>query len=322
MGWGIDSATIASNPTANHRAKGPASSQAGIERAVGAESSTVGCQSGVRCVGWGVKFRHLLAILAAALGISACAPSSNEGEGTTRFRVGLDPTYPPFEMKDESGALRGVSVDLAQSIAEANGWTLELVPLDFQGLIPALQTGKIDAVISSMTRTEERARQVSFSAPYVRNGLALLVAIDSPIQSVDDLEGRPVVVRTGTTGHHYAMRRWGPQRVRPQELVEACVAEVLNGQAEAFLYDQLSVLEYQQRHPERLRALPQSFQDEYWCVALRKDDAGRLLAVNQALSELRENNILETLVERYPSLKSRSEEMREAGVPLVFTFDE
>lgn len=254
--------------------------------------------------------------------LSACAPPGSDGSAPAVFRVGLDPTYPPFEMKDESGTLTGVSVDLARAIAEANQWELELVPIDFQGLIPALQTGKIDAIISSMTRTEERARQVAFSAPYVRNGLALLVAADSPVQAVDDLDDATVVVRTGTTGHHYALKRWGARQVRPQELVESCVAEVLNGGAAAFLYDQLSVLEYQDRHPGRLRALPRSFQDEYWCVALRKDDANRLAAVNSVLSELREKDFLESLVESYPLLGKRAAELREAGAPLIFTFNE
>jgi len=73
------------------------------------------------------------------------------------LRVGMELSYPPFEMTDEQGEPMGVSVEIAKALSESLDRPLEILNIPFQGLIPALRTGKIDLIISSMTRTEQRA---------------------------------------------------------------------------------------------------------------------------------------------------------------------
>ncbi len=87
----------------------------------------------------------------------------------------------------------------------------------FSGLIPALKTGKIDLIISSMTETPERAQSIDFSDPYLNTGLCLLVKKDSPIQGIGDVDrpGVTVVVKQGTTGQAYA-RDHSEKRDRPR----------------------------------------------------------------------------------------------------------
>jgi polar amino acid transport system substrate-binding protein len=95
--------------------------------------------------------------------------------------------YPPFEMRDEKGEPKGVSVDLARALAEFLGRPLEIQNLTFDGLIPSLKTGKIDLVLSSMTATEERARAIDFSDPYLKTGLCLLVGRRADVKSIAEL---------------------------------------------------------------------------------------------------------------------------------------
>jgi membrane-bound lytic murein transglycosylase MltF len=80
---------------------------------------------------------------------------------------------------------------LAEALAAHLGRPLKIVPMEFSGLIPALKTGNIDLILSSMTATDERRKSIDFSNPYAFTGLALLVRKDSEIQSIEDLKNRP-----------------------------------------------------------------------------------------------------------------------------------
>jgi polar amino acid transport system substrate-binding protein len=254
----------------------------------------------------------------ALLFLAACSPAPDGA--TAPLRVGMDPTYPPFETKDPSGAVTGVSADLAAMIAERLGRPLEIVPMDFQGLLPALKSDKIDLIISSMTKTEERARQVAFSDPYVETGLAILVPQNSAVTSLEDLRkpGTKIVVRTGTTGHTFAIAQLPEANLLPQELTETCVAEVANGNVEAFLYDQLSVLAYAEKQPDRLKALPEPFQKEFWAIALRPEDQELLTSVNEALAGFRTEGGFAKLLTRYPDLAKRHAQMQAMGLDFLF----
>ncbi len=139
-------------------------------------------------------------VLLAALGQAAGAVAAEP------LRVGMELSYPPFEMTDAAGKPTGVSVRLAEALAKELGRDLVIENIAFDGLIPALKTKKIDCIISSMTATPERARSITFSEPYLETGLALLVGTKSPVESAADLDvrGRVVAVKKGTTGHQFA----------------------------------------------------------------------------------------------------------------------
>ena len=125
--------------------------------------------------------------------------------------VGMELAYPPFEMTDTSGKPAGVSVDLANELGKRLGRPVVIRNTSFDGLIPALKTGQVDLVISSMTATAERAKSIDFSDPYLATGLCLLLKKDSAASSIADLDrdGVKVAVKKGTTGHLYATERLG-----------------------------------------------------------------------------------------------------------------
>ncbi|NBV87162.1 MAG: amino acid ABC transporter substrate-binding protein, partial [Verrucomicrobia bacterium] len=181
--------------------------------------------------------------------------------------VGMELAYPPFEMANTEGQPEGVSVDLARAMGEALQRRVEIVNLPFDGLIPSLKTGKIDLIISSMTATAERARSIDFSQPYLSTGLCLLVGKHAPVDSIADCDktGKTVVVKQGTTGHLYS-RQLKSARVLVLDRENACVLEVAQGRADAFIYDQMSVLKHSEQNPETTRALLTPFQTEHWAV--------------------------------------------------------
>ena len=108
----------------------------------------------------------------AASGAGSASASSG---GSRTLRVAMELAYPPFEGKDSAGNPAGVSVTFMQDFADAYGYDLTIENVGFDGLIPSLQTGKADCVMSSITITPEREEEVDFTDPYAMAQLAILV---------------------------------------------------------------------------------------------------------------------------------------------------
>lgn len=234
------------------------------------------------------------------------------------LRVGMELSYPPFEMTDPQGRPTGVSVRLAEALGTHLGREVVIENIAFDGLIPALKTGKIDCIISSLTATPERARAIAFSEPYLKTGLALLVGLHSPVQSAADLDvrGRTVAVKKGTTGHQYAAAALKQARVLVLDKEAAAVMEVAQGKADAFIYDSLSVFRNQRRHPDTTRAILEPFREETWAVGLRLGDETLRRQVNEFLEAFRKDGGFERLGDEF--LPEEKKAFREQGLAFYF----
>ena len=232
--------------------------------------------------------------------------------------IGMDATYPPFEFVDEKGQISGVSVEIGRQIGKTAGKEVEFRNINFDGLITALRTGSIDLVISSMTASEERRKSIDFSEPYVKTGLAILAGKDAPVQSVADLQapGRKVVVRLGTTGESWARQNLPKAEIKALDLDTACVLEVVNGNVDAWVYDQLSIMNYHAKHPEKTRAILAPLREESWAVGLQQGDAARKAFVNETLARMRKDGSFAKLAEQF--MAKEREMMKQQGLPFVF----
>jgi polar amino acid transport system substrate-binding protein len=208
---------------------------------------------------------------------------------TEPLRVGMELSYPPFEMTDPQGRPTGVSVRIAEALGRHLGRDVVIENIAFDGLIPALKTGRIDCIISSMTATPERARSIAFSKPYLTTGLSLLVGTRSPVRGEADLKlpGRVIAVKKGTTGHQYASSTLRQARLLVLDKENAAVMEVLKGKADAFIYDPLSVYRNHARHPDTTRAILRPFREETWAVGLRQGDASLRSEIDRFIDDFR-----------------------------------
>lgn len=240
------------------------------------------------------------------------------GVAAEPLRVGMELSYPPFEMTDPAGRPTGVSVRLAEALATHLGRELVIENIAFDGLIPALKTKKIDCIISSMTATPERARSIAFSDPYLKTGLALLVNATSPLESAAELEapGRVVAVKKGTTGHHYAATHLRRARLLVLDKESAAVLEVSQGRADAFIYDALSVYRSHIRHPDTTRPLLRPFREESWAVGLRRGDDSLRAAVNDFLAAFRAGGGFDRLGDEF--LPEEKAFFKKEGIPFLF----
>lgn len=278
------------------------------------------------------KITYLLFILLFSFTLFGCADSSstkssdNPTQDTTEqtdanqanadssksddtLVVAMELAYPPFETRDDAGEPTGVSVDLMKAFGEYSGYNIEIENMAWDGLIPSLQTGAADIVISSMTITEDRKNLVDFSDPYANALLAILANADSGITSIDDLnqEGKTLAVKSGSTGHMYAEKNLPDTNllILPDE--SACVTEVTQGRADGFIYDQLTIYRNWQKNPDTTSAVFIPFQDvEKWGIAVQKDNQPLLDQINAFLAEFKENGGYDQLTETYLSEEKKA----------------
>jgi len=266
-----------------------------------------------------VHRRRFLTIATCLLAVvsSGCGDKSSSPSKGALLRVGMDLSYPPFEMQDKAGTPDGVGVKLAEALAAHLGRPLKIVPMEFTGLIPALKTGNIDLIISSMTATDERRQSIDFSNPYAFTGLALLVSKDSGIQSIEDLKkpGRTIAAKASTTGETWAIKNLpGAKRVVFEDQT-ACVLEVAQGRADAFIYDQLSIYKYAEENKATTRGLLKPFVEESWAIGIAKGNGELLAQVNGFLDEFRKRDGFGKLGEHY--LKEEKKFLEASGIPFI-----
>ncbi len=249
---------------------------------------------------------------------TAAAAACPGSAAATPLRVGMELSYPPFEMTDPSGQPTGVSVRLARALGQSLGREVIIENIAFDGLIPALRTGTIDCIISSMTATPERARSIAFSQPYLTTGLTLLVGTDTSLQSAEDLDrpGVRVAVKMGTTAHKFAARDLKQAQVFVLNRESAAVLEVIQGKVDAFIYDSLSIYRHHRRHPTTTRALLRPFREETWAIGLRKSDAELRQQIDAFLQKFKQEGGFERLGDEF--LPEEKAYFQKNGIPFYF----
>lgn len=251
-------------------------------------------------------------------------PEVSKEEGTSKpLVVAMELAYPPFETRDDAGEPAGVSVDLIKAFGTYIGREVQIENTAWDGLIPALQTGAADLVISSMTITEERKELIDFSDPYANALLAILANGDSKIASIDDLnqEGKTIAVKSGSTGHMYAEKNLTKAKVLAMPDESACVIEVSQGRADGFIYDQLTIYRNWQNNQDTTSAVFIPFQDpEQWGIAVQKGNQKLLDQLNEFLAEYREKGGYEELTEKH--LAEEKKAFEELDFQWFFDMDE
>ncbi len=157
--------------------------------------------------------------------------------------VGCDTNFMPFEFK-QGDKYVGFDIDLWDAIAKDLGLKYKLLPMDFNGLIPALQTGNIDVAIAGMTIKSKREEVVDFAYPYYNSGLLLMVpAGDASIKGVEDLGNKIVATKLGTTSADFA-KSLKTKEVKLYPNIDGAYLELQAGGADAVIFDSPAILYY------------------------------------------------------------------------------
>lgn len=242
------------------------------------------------------KVGLLVLLLLLAVSLVACGGGATEEESAPetsaeKLILGVDTSFVPFEyLNQETGEYEGFDIDMWAEIAKELGLEYELQPMDFNGLIPALQSGSIDAAIAAMTISDERKEKVDFSVPYYDAGLLVLVGADEQeIKSVDDLKGKVVATKTGTTSYNYVMGIEGVGKVVPFPNIDGAYMELENKGADAVVFDSPNILYYAANKGKgKVKPVGDILQAEQYGIAFPK--GGELVSqVDEVLNKMFED---------------------------------
>ncbi|WP_047986559.1 transporter substrate-binding domain-containing protein [Ornithinibacillus californiensis] len=237
--------------------------------------------------------------------LAACGSGDSETSGdgdSNAYTVGVDVTYPPFEFQ-EDGEMKGIDIDLIHAIAEDQGFEVQIEAMDFSGIIPAMQAGELDIGMGGMSITEDRKETVDFSDPYFESGLSLVVASDNTeISSVDDLEGKTIAVKNGTTGANFANENkeaYGYEVIQVKDST-SMFQEVANGNADALLEDYPVIMYAIAKSDLELKVAGDKLNGDNYGISVLKGKNDELLKkINDGLANLKENGKYDEIVSKY-----------------------
>lgn len=216
-----------------------------------------------------------------------------------KLRVGVDTAFVPFEFKGKDGKYTGFDVDLWAAIADRIDIEYELVPMDFNGLIPGLTTGNLDVVLAAIFIKSSREKAIDFSHPYFRAGLKVMVRSDNTdINGPADLKGKVVAVKTGTATVDY-VKTLGAKKLTQFPNIDQAYMEVATGGADAAMHDTPNVLYYIQTVGQgRVKAVGADVKAAFYGIGFQQGSPLRD-KVNVALLEMMEQGEYDTLYEKW-----------------------
>ncbi len=253
--------------------------------------------------------------------LAACARPDNTWDRVREagvLRVGMDASFPPFEVVTMDGRLVGFDVDLARELGRRLGVEVEFVAnLPYDGLYDALAVGRVDVVISALVANPARMADFAYSTPYFDAGQVLVVRAplssaegEINIEKMADLDGHTLAVEFGTQGDLEA-RKWARRLsdlvIVPHQTAAEALAAVAAGEADGALVDHVSALTAMTKTPGisenskgfELVIVGKPVVEEPYVVAVRKESHRLLQAINEAIAEMEADGTLEALAAKW-----------------------
>jgi len=241
----------------------------------------------------------VVAMFVLVFGLAGCGgqQSVKPADQAKVLKVGSDTAFAPFEFQDEKTKdYVGFDMELIKAVGKQMGVEVQVQSMGFDGLIPALEAGNIDAIISAMTITDERAKKVNFSKPYYKSGLSMVVkADDNTLKNFKELEGKRIAVQIGTTGASEA-KKINDAKIREFNTAPEAFIELKNGGVDAVVND-LPVNEYYiaQAGGKDAKIVGEPLNAEEYGIATAKKNTELADKINKAMDELKKNGEYEKI---------------------------
>lgn len=177
----------------------------------------------------------LASVAAVALSLGAAQAESH----SMQIKIGTEGAYPPFNSLEADGSLVGFDIDIAKALCEEMKAECEFVTSDWDGIIPALLAGKFDAIIASMSITEERKEQVDFTNKYYNTPPAIAVPKDSDITEATDaaFAGRTLGAQSSTTHSNYAEEKLSSSELKLYPTPDEYKLDIASGRIDGVIDD-------------------------------------------------------------------------------------
>lgn len=206
--------------------------------------------------------------------------------------VGLDDSFAPMGFRDENHELVGFDIDMGVEMAQRMGVEVEWQPTDWDGVISALKTKRFDNIISGMTITPTREAEVNFTQPYVVAGVVALVMEDNEdIHTAEDLSGKVVGIQGGSSGEEVVKELEGLKDVMRYKQFPECLADLEIGRTDAAIVDVTVAAHFLALRPGVFK-IATPLNEEFFAIAVRKEDPQLLDELNRILDEMKEDGTL------------------------------
>jgi polar amino acid transport system substrate-binding protein len=259
--------------------------------------------------------RRLLLLAATSAVLTACgkteAPSASTSAASaptapalpSKIVIGLDDNFPPMGFRDEKGELVGFDIDLAKEAAKRLGVEVEFKPIDWNAKEAELSGKRVDALWNGLTITEERKKNIAFSAPYMENHQIIVVKSDSPIKAKADLAGKLVGVQDGSSavdaiGKDEATAKSFKDLKKYGDNVTALM-DLTTGRVDAVVLDEVVGRYYTSKKPGEYAVLEDNFGTEEYGVGLRLDDQELLSRVDKAMADMKADGSAAKIAEQW-----------------------
>ena len=246
-----------------------------------------------------------ICLAAAAVATLVSAPSAGAAE--LKLTIGTEGAYPPFNSVDANGSLVGFDIDIAKALCGEMGADCTFVTQDWKGIIPALQAGRFDAIVSSMAITDERRKKVDFTHAYYRTVPAIVVRKDSTLAGVtpEELDGQTLGVRGSSVHSRYAKAKYKESDIRTYPTIAGFEHDLAAGMLDTAM-DSRVVLDAWLKTDAgqccRILGVPKpdpDFHGQGAGIAVRKGDTDLVNRFNAAIAAIRTNGTYKRINDKY-----------------------
>lgn len=225
-----------------------------------------------------------------------------------KLHMSTNAAFPPYEMVAdgegfEGTGYEGIDVEVAYAIAQKLGLELVVDDMDFTAALEAAQSGKCDMVMAGVTVNEDRLAVMDFSDSYATGVQVVIVTEDSPIATLDDIEGKLIGTQKGTTGFTYASDTpenggYGEDAVIGFDNGLSAVQALKNGQVDCVIIDNAPAQSFVAENPG-LKILDTEWVTEDYAIGVAKGNTALLDAINGALAELIADGTVQSIIDTY-----------------------
>ncbi len=248
----------------------------------------------------------VLALVMAVACFAGCSSKNQLTVSEGKLTMVTNAEFPPYEYK-EGDKIVGIDAEVAQLIADKLDLELEIVDVDFDSIIPGVQSDKYDMGMAGMTVTDERKQKVEFSDTYANGVQVVIVKEGSDIKTIDDLDGKKIGAQQGTTGYIYASDTpenggYGEENVVGYASGALAVEALKGGKIDCVIIDNEPAKAYVAAN-DGLKILDTEFTNEEYAICFAKGNTALKDKVNTALAELKESGELQKVVDKYITSK-------------------
>jgi polar amino acid transport system substrate-binding protein len=214
--------------------------------------------------------------------------------------VGANIGNVPWEFQDASGDFVGFEIDLVKEVGKRLDRPVEVVNIPFNGLFPAVQSGRISIALSSITITDKRLRSVSFAQPYYDSAQSLTVLARNPASGLGDMDGKVIGVDTGSTGDMWTtanQEKYGFAEIRRFEGLAPAMLDLQSGRIDGYISD-IPSLEYFIKDKPHFKVVERIPTGERYSMMFARNDP-LAAEVNRVITLLKEEGFVAGLHEKW-----------------------